>query len=140
MAWHETGGTKLPRGVSLTIPGADFDKQKHKTKTGRVKKPIQPKTLLTNKDTKPKQRKALTRKGFIIPGRGSQPALLVRRIGRTPGPRPKRDPNIQVLYALKPRAKISATWGFRGTVERVAQKFFPRVFKTAMRHALRTAR
>ncbi len=136
MAWHETGGIRRPRGRSMTLPGPNIHKYKFKTSTGKVRKPWKPVQLLNKgraiaKGTHKKGR--LTRAPFIIPRKGSKPAMVVRRVTR--GAR-----GLEVLYTFQPMAIIKPTWGFAETVDRIAKRFFPQVMRKEFAKALKTAR
>ncbi len=136
MAWHERGGIKKPMGTSLTIPGAHIRKYKYKTTTGKTRITWKPKRLLNKpgpKSAASRGKGRINRSPFIIPKKGSSPALLVRRIARG-------DRGLEVLYTFQSRAVIKPTWGFERVVRRVANKFFKKLMEKEMRKAIATAR
>lgn len=134
MAWHETGGTKRPRGQVLTIPGPNLTKYAYRTSTGKTRKTWQPKNLLSKPSPKKAGRKKgrLTRYPFIIPKHGTQPALLVRRVR-------KGDRGLEVLYVFRPQAVIKRRWGFEKVVNRVAQRWYTKIFAKEWQKALAKA-
>lgn len=137
MAWHETGGRKRPLGRALTIPGEGIENYSFKAARGSVKKRWKPVTLLAGYQgrnaTGQQKRGRLSRKAFILPQKGGQPAMIARRIAR--GER-----GLEILYIFTPSAEIAATWGFERTVRTVANRVFVKVFEHKFAAAMQTAR
>lgn len=138
MAWHETGGTKRPRGRMLAVPGPDLSSMSEsqwKTASGKVKSSFRPKKLLSKKTPKKGSRKmgGLTQRPFIIRSKGNKRALIVRRIGH--GPR-----SLEVLYVFQPNVSIDRTWRFEPTVKKVVDRVFESQFKFQLKLAVANAR
>jgi len=112
MSMHEDGGTKTPKGKTLSLPGPSSKNYSFLTATGKTKQKWEPQTLLKGYNAKPwvKGSKHPGERGhgkrlpFIIRGRGGVP-LLVRRKTKKSGP-------LETLYVFKPKADIKATWHF----------------------------
>ena len=118
---HARGGTLMPRGRHLAIPGRDIENKR--TAGGAIRKALRPRTVLS---------KSAKRRAFVTTFKSGQQAI-VRRKGK------KRQP-LQVLYLLEPRARIRKTFPFHADAERVARAQFKRHFNRRLRQALRTAR
>ena len=135
MPIHEEGGTRGPKETSIALPGKALRKRKFKTQTGKVRKRWRPATLL--KDYTGERGRRGTgggkRKPFIIGKRGGQPAMVVRRRGKSPTP-------LEILYIFRPLASYAKRWDFEDTVRRIAPRAFPRKFEAAMARAIATAK
>jgi len=144
MARHETGGVRTPQGSVLAIPGIGLQSMpegKWRTKRGRVKMKYQPKRLLSGTNRKgARSKKSLSKKAFVIPGRGSRVPLLMQRVSSGAGHKGRRDPGLKLLYVFDNEATIKSTWGFEETVRRVVPKVWPRIFAAEFRKAIQTAR
>lgn len=137
MVIHEEGGIKDPRGKVLSVPTTGIRQYSFKTARGAVKKRWQPKGLLRGytgrTGTRKRKKGRLSRQAFILPKKGAQPAMLVRRVSR--GER-----GLELLYVFTPQARIEPRWGFEDTVQRTADKVFKRVFDDKFKMALRSAK
>jgi hypothetical protein len=104
------GGTKLPRGNSIAVPGVQ---NTARTAGGAIRKSDRPRNVLTRKDT------FKTDKG-IFQRRGKQP--------------------IKMLYLLTPDANIPKRFPFYEDARRIVNDHFNANYRKALQQAMRTAR
>lgn len=116
MALHEPGGLKKPAGRMLAIP---IGKLQRRAKRQVLPKSQRPAGQLRKKNVYIGQ----TQKGV--------PAIIKRGTGRA---------RQQVLYILKPSARIEPQFNFVPTVTRVVRRRWQRNFGAAMARAVRTSR
>lgn len=127
---HIGGETRTPRGRKRAVPGPDL--KNYRTKTGRVKRNVQPSTLL--KDYQPwkggrsigRSRRRLG-KPFIMPTKRDSLLIIARR---------RRD-KIEKLWYLVDEVKIQqGGWEFYPAVMKYVNRNFERHAKDALDDAL----
>ena len=121
MKRHVTGGTKTPKGQKLAIPlsNSKVTRRKAGVKAGAITKTFQPKTIIESG------------KGFILGKKGSGKSYIARRMARG---------GTQVLYSLKPSAKINPVYNPIPAAQKGVSARFPVQFRRAFFKALKTAR
>jgi hypothetical protein len=120
MILQEKGGTKLPRGRSLSVPIEAGNKR------GIVRTDQRPKAL----ESKPDVFRATI---------GGLDGLWQRRRGAQ-SKRRRGERSLKLLFAFKPSVPVKARFGFLDSVREVFRLAFPDQFRQAFARAIATAR
>jgi hypothetical protein len=114
MFLHEEGGIRLPRKEHLAVPQVGV----RRTKKDLIPASERPKAL---------------KRSFVIWNTKSGP-MLFKRVGRGKGS------TIKPMYAFERSAKIEGRWQFVRTGIATVKQVYARIFASAIKNALETAR
>lgn len=136
----EAGGTKTPRGRSITVPHGAKRNKSDVIQKGERPRSFQFVQAASSLKTRTTIYKGLKRTFMIQRPDGS--GLILRRMGRRgKGPaHSMRDPRLKVLYILTPSAQLKPSLEFYSTGRRIAGERFMVNMNGFLAHAISTAR
>jgi hypothetical protein len=134
---HETGGVKKPKSGRrvINMPSITLERKGYQTRSGSVKPGLRPSSLLKNynRSHSPKKKNRKNPQPYIIPERGTQPAIVARR-------RSASGVGVELLWLFIKTAKIKPTLKAAEAVSREVNQNFTRLLTRNMTDAINTAK